>query len=177
MNISLLHPTTTFSRDPVTSQVSADNAKSSANISRGGEIDVSGGGSLISTSSRQDLLNLGRIAIGSGSIDKWSGKGFNVSEESLVAAAKALQDGFKQVVDKQGSQTAGSLVSINKHQIIINEQRQVPEWFIKEYDNALAMLDDPAQQQAFKNGALFYASPPAATDLKSSVYQTVAQYR
>jgi hypothetical protein len=178
MNLSIPHPTTaTLSRNPVTSQLAANNITGPAKGSQHSAINVSNSGTLISTSTTQGLLNLGMMAFGKSTIDEWSSKGVDVSEKSLIAAAKALQDGFKLIVDKQGTKTAGSSVSINKHQIVINQMQQVPEWFSNEYDTALTMLDDPAHQKAFSKGALFFASLPAATDHGPSLYQAVAQYR
>lgn len=182
MNISAAQPSTpTVNHSPVPAQSDTSNALDSAagpaKASQDRSLDVSNSGRIISTSTRQGLLKLGMMALGKSSIDDWSSKGLDLSAESLIAAAKAFQDGFKQIADKQGTKTAGSSVSINKHQIVINEQQQVPEWFIKEYDAALSIIDDPAHQEAFSKGALFFASQSAATDRGSSTYQTVAQYR
>jgi hypothetical protein len=176
MSISAAQPKTPpVNYKPNTSNA-LDSGAGSAKASQGGSLDMSNSGKIISTSTREGLLKLGMMAFGKSDIDKWTNKGLDVSEESLITAAKALQDGFKQIVDKQGTQTAGSRVSINKHQVVINQQ-QVPEWFIKEYDSALAIIGDPAHQQAFRQGALFFASPPVATNQESMIYQSIASYR
>lgn len=184
MNISATQPTTaTEGRTPASPATrntvvgGTASAAGPSKVSQHNALEVSSGGMILSTATRQELLNLGTMAIGKIAIDDWSVQGLDVSEESLIAAAKALQDGFKQIVDKLGTKTAGSSVSINKHQIVINEQLQAPDWFIREYETALAMLDDPAHQQAFSQGALFFTSLPAATDPGAFTYQAVAQYR
>lgn len=121
-------------------------------------------------------MGLGAMALGKSSITEWSSKGIEISEESLIAAAKAFQDAFKQAVEQKGSQTGGTRVSINKHQVVMNNQ-QVPEWFSQEYDAALAMIDNPARQSAFKDGGLFFVSlpVPTATDQPLAAYHSVAE--
>lgn len=138
--------------------------------------NVSAVGKIITTSTREGMMGLGAMALGKSSIREWSSKGIEISEESLIAAAKAFQDAFKQAVEQKGSQTGGTRVSINKHQVVMNNQ-QVPEWFSQEYDAALAMIDNPARQSAFKDGGLFFVSlpVPTATDQPLAAYHSVAE--
>lgn len=138
---------------------------------------ISNSSKIMSVSSNEGLLELGRLALGNSTIDDWANKGITLSDESLIAAAKAVQDGFKSIVDQQGTNIAGSRVSINKHQIVINNESQVPDWFSKEYELALASVDDSVHRDAFKNEALFFAFLPPSTDQEISTYQAIAESR
>ena len=115
---------------------------------------------IIGVVDRQGMLELGLVALGKSNTADWSNKGLNLSDDTLIAAAKALQDGFKKIVDEHGTATAGSHVSVNAHQIVINEQQQVPSWFSREYDNLITSISDRAHREAFRAGALVFASPP-----------------
>lgn len=135
---------------------------------------VSNNGKIMSVSSKEGLLELGRLALGNSTIDDWTKKGITLSDESLIAAAKAFQEGFKSIVDQHGTNTAGSSVSINKHQIVINNETQIPEWFSEEYNLVRASINDSAHRDAFDNEAPFFAFLPPSTNQEISTYQLIA---
>ncbi|WP_415884932.1 hypothetical protein ACMXYO_09725 [Neptuniibacter sp. QD37_6] len=133
-------------------------------------------GKIVSATDKQGLIELGRMAIGNNTLKAWESQGFEVSDEGLIAAAKAFQQGFKQIADQLSNQTAGSSVSINKHQILIDNQQNLPQWFIDEYDYLLQNLSDDSHRSAFAQGDHFYAKTANNESIAVQNYQTVTNY-
>jgi len=111
------------------------------------------------------MYKLGLMALGESTL-----QGLEVSNEAVIAAGKAFQDGFKGMVERSDSSLAGSSLALNKHQILINTQ-DVPEWFTREYENTLAVQTNKQMKDAFEKGELSYASKPS-----SSKNQALASY-
>ncbi len=125
----------------------------------------------------EGMYKLGLMALGSSTMQEWSTKGLNMSDEAVIAAGKAFQDAFKQAVEDNGSSLAGSRVALNKHQIIINNQ-DVPDWFTQDYDNARSALENPEMKRAFEKGELFFISSPSAPKaVEINSYDTVAKFK
>ena len=116
------------------------------------------------------MYKLGLMALGESTLQEWSAKGLEVSNEAVIAAGKAFQDGFKSMVERSDSSLAGSSLALNKHQILINTQ-DVPEWFTREYENTLAVQTNKQMKDAFEKGELSYTSKPS-----SSKNQALASY-
>lgn len=104
-------------------------------------------------------VRLGLIALGKTAMDDWSGKGLEVTKESAIAAAEAFQDAFRKSLDERGSATAGTGISLKRHQIVINSQA-VPDWFLEEYKSILSSIGDRNLKSAFQNGDAYFVSPP-----------------
>ncbi|MBK1649810.1 hypothetical protein [Rhabdochromatium marinum] len=111
-------------------------------------------------------IRLGLTALGESTIDVWSGKGFEIANESILAAAEAFQNAFRSNLREHGSSTAGTAISLNRHQIVINSQ-VVPEWFLEEYKGTLSSMEDSKIKSAFENGETFYVSSPTAFNLEA----------
>lgn len=106
-------------------------------------------------------IRLGLTALGKAAMDGWSDNGLEVTKESILAAADAFQDAFRNNLEVHGSSTAGTAISLNRHQIVINSQ-SVPDWFFEEYKSALSSMGDSKLKSAFENGDTFFVSPPTA---------------
>lgn len=117
-------------------------------------------GELVDLRSDAGQLHLGLMALGAGTVDAWSAKGLQLSEEAVLGAAKAFQDGFRANFEQYDFSMAGSSVAINRHQIVMNSQ-SVPDWFVQEYQTALSIMDDPEIARAFQDGHTFFSSPPS----------------
>ena len=107
-------------------------------------------------------IRLGLWALGQSTVDDWSSKGLELNEESILAAGDAFQSAFRKNLEKNGSSTAGSSISLNRHQIVINSQA-VPDWFVEEYEHTLASMASSQLKSAFENGDTFYVSPPSTS--------------
>ena len=100
------------------------------------------GGDFVNFTDENGMYKLGLMALGNSSSQDWSAKGLNITDESIIAAGKALQDGFQQKVTNSGTSLAGSgALALNKYQII-NSSQEVPDWFTKEYENVLSSMDN-----------------------------------
>lgn len=107
-------------------------------------------------------IRLGLWAIGEASMDSWSEKGLEITEESVLAAAEAFQAATRKMQEKHGSETAGAGIALNRHQIILNSQ-PVPDWFVEEHAAMLSSLDNGALKNAFEHGDTFFVTPPSAS--------------
>jgi hypothetical protein len=115
---------------------------------------------------------LGLMAMGSSTIEAWAAEGLELSDEAIIAAGEALQNGFKQNIEETGS-SLGS-VSLNKHQIVLNSQ-DVPDWFIKEYESVLSSMEDKGMKAAFEQGETFFASKPSSSNVNAlASYSAIA---
>ena len=108
------------------------------------------------------LFKLGLMALGKSTLQEWSAKGLEISDEAVIAAGKAFQDGFKKMVEKSGPSLAGSSLALNKHQILINTQ-DVPDWFTQEYKAVLSSQANKEMKAAFEQGELFFTSKPSTS--------------
>ena len=108
-------------------------------------------------------IRLGLMALGQFTMDDWSSKGLQLSEESVLAAAQAFQSASRANFEKNGLSTAGSSIALNKHQIVINSQA-VPDWFVEEYVNTLSSMESSKLKSAFENGKTFYVSQPSSSN-------------
>ncbi|MCW8932466.1 MAG: hypothetical protein OQL19_19795 [Gammaproteobacteria bacterium] len=117
---------------------------------------------LVHLADETGMYKLGVMALGSKTIQEWSAKGLDISNEAVIAAGQAFQDGFNKAIRDRESSLAGSNLSINKHQILINHQ-EVPDWFMHEYENKLSSIDDKNVKNAFESGELFYSSKPSVS--------------
>lgn len=106
-------------------------------------------------------IRLGLMALGKTMMDGWSAKGLEITEKSILAAAEAFQDAFRKNLEENGPSTAGTAISLNRYQIVINTQA-VPDWFIEEYQRTLSSMGDSKLKSAFENGDTFFVSPPSA---------------
>jgi len=103
------------------------------------------------------MIGLGAMALGgSTQLEKWREKGLEVTEESLMAASKTFQEGFKELMNKRSSTSEG--LSLNTHQIVMNSQT-TPDWFKTEYQNELSLMGDTETKKAFEQGAVYHLSP------------------
>ncbi len=118
----------------------------------------------------------GLMVLGKSTMDEWSAKGLDISDEAVIAAGKAFQDAFTKMVEESGSSLAGSSLAINKHQILINTQ-EVPDWFKQEYETVLSSMEDKEMKNAFEKGELFVTSKPASSRVDAlASYASVAKY-
>lgn len=107
-----------------------------------------------------NILSLGRLALGNSQVDSWESKGLEVTNETLEAAYEALNQAFKASIDSPRS--AGT--AINAHQIVADHQ-PVPEWFLDEKKAYLEGNEIPGAKEAFARGEYFHVS---VTDSASS---------
>jgi len=102
------------------------------------------------------------MGLSESTVQEWSAKGLNISDEAIVAAGKAFDDAFKKLTEENGTLLAGKGgLALNKHQIIINSQ-EVPDWFAHEYENVLSSMDNSEMKSAFEKGKLFFTSLPSS---------------
>ena len=95
------------------------------------------------------LMELGILALGGEKqIEAWRSQGMEVSDKTILAAAKAFQEGAKQSLDKTPN-THG--LSINRHQIVLNNQ-DTPAWFTEEYSLEIAMMENGNVKKSFQQG-------------------------
>lgn len=110
---------------------------------------------------------LGMMALGSSSVNDWLAKGLNISDEAVIAAGQAFQDGFKKKVEESGASLADSGgLALNKHQIVINSQ-DVPDWFIQEYESVLSSMGNKDMMSAFEKGNLFFTAKSPSLNLNA----------
>lgn len=107
-----------------------------------------------------NILSLGRLALGNSQVNSWESKGLEVTNETLEVAYEALNRAFKASIDSPHS--AG--IAINAHQIVADHQ-PVPEWFLEEKEAYLEGNDIPGAKEAFARGEYFHVS---VTDSASS---------
>ena len=99
----------------------------------------------------EGMIGLGLMALGGqDQLDQWRDQGLEITEETVLAAAKEFQDGFKEFMDKRESSAQG--LTLNRHQMVMNAQN-TPEWFKDEYSNLLSMMEDGEAKKAFEEGA------------------------
>ena len=113
----------------------------------------------VDTTGEDGMYKLGLIALGKSTMQEWSTKGMNVSDEAVIAAGKAFQNAVKKMTEESGSSLAGSSLVLNKHQIIIGSQ-EVPGWFVQEYEDALSSLENKEMKSAFEKSELFFTLSP-----------------
>ena len=111
---------------------------------------------------RDGQLRLGLMALGKAAINGWSDKGLEVTDESILAAADAFQEAFRQSLEEHGSATAGAAIALNRHQVVINSQA-VPGWFIEEYQNTLSSMGESGLKNSFAAGNRFFVSHPSVS--------------
>ncbi len=116
-------------------------------------------GGLVSITGEVGTYTLGRMALGINTMQEWSAKGLLISDDSIAAAGKAFQEAFSKAAEESGTSFAGSRVTLNKHQIMIDSQK-VPDWFHREYEDMTSSLKDEEIKRAFESGELFFTSPP-----------------
>lgn len=112
-------------------------------------------GELVDLRGTEGRMRLGLLALGS-DVERWTNKGLVLSEKSLLAAADAFEQGFRRNVDAAGNALAGSSVSLNGHQIIMNSQ-SVPDWFTREHQEFLSNIDDADRRRAFLDGQTYFS--------------------
>jgi len=101
------------------------------------------------------------MGLGVSTVQEWSAKGLNISDEAVIAAGKAFDDGMKKKYEENGTSLAGKGgLALNKYQIIMNSQ-EVPDWFTQEYESVLSSMDDKEMKRAFEKGDLFFTSKPS----------------
>ncbi len=116
-------------------------------------------GGLVSITGEVGTYTLGRMALGINTMQEWSAKGLLISDDSIAAAGKAFQEAFSKAAEESGTSFAGSRVTLNKHQIMIDSQK-VPDWFHREYEDMTSSLKDEEMKRSFESGELFFTSPP-----------------
>ncbi|MTI99012.1 MAG: hypothetical protein FH752_10370 [Marinobacter adhaerens] len=116
-------------------------------------------GGLVSVTGEVGTYTLGRMALGINTMQEWSAKGLLISDDSIAAAGKAFQEAFSKAAEESGTSFAGSRVTLNKHQIMIDSQK-VPDWFHREYEDMTSSLKDEEMKRSFESGELFFTSPP-----------------
>lgn len=130
-------------------------------------------GKFVDFTAENGPYKLGLMAMGSSTLEAWSAEGLELSDETIIAAGEALQNGLKQNIEETGS-SLGS-VSLNKHQIVINSQ-DVSDWFIKEYESVLSSMEDKGMKAAFEQGETFFASKPSSSNIDAlASYASVAK--
>ncbi len=115
---------------------------------------------LIDLRGHNGKIRLGLMALGQPAMNDWLSKGLELDEKSILAAGEAFQSACRKNLEANGSSTAGSSISLNRHQIVINSQA-VPDWFVDEYKNMLSSMDNSQVRSAFENGDTFYVSQPS----------------
>lgn len=121
-------------------------------------------GEMVDFTGENGAYKKGLMALGSETIQGWKDQGLDISDEAIIAAGEAFQQGFSQIVAQNGDATAGSSLALNKHQIMINSQ-PVPDWFMQEYESTLAAMDDKTMKNAFEKGATVFTSMPSPSNL------------
>lgn len=134
------------------------------------------GGEFVDFTGENGMYKLGLMALGNSTIQAWSTKGLDVSDEAIIAAGKAFQNGLKQKIEDSGASLAGSGgLALNKYQLVINSQ-EVPGWFMKEYENVLSSMENKEMKAAFEKGDLFFTAKPSSTGVDAlASYASVAK--
>ncbi|MBQ0784678.1 MAG: hypothetical protein KBT66_10635, partial [Amphritea sp.] len=65
-------------------------------------------GEFVDFTGENGMYKLGLMALGNNAVQAWSTKGLDVSDEAIIAAGKAFQDGLKQKIEDSGASLAGS---------------------------------------------------------------------
>ena len=103
-----------------------------------------------------NLINLGLMALGGeDQLEEWRKEGFEVKEETLLAAGKAFQEGAKNIL--QGDSPTSQSLAMNRYQLVAGSQ-EVPDWFLIEQSKALQMIEDPELKAAFEQGETHHIS-------------------
>lgn len=100
-----------------------------------------------------NVLTLGRMALGNSQVDSWDATGLEITNETLEAAYEAFNQAFKASRD---SPLSGGF-AINAHQIVMDHQA-VPEWFLDEKEAHLKANEIPGAKAAFARGEYFHIS-------------------
>lgn len=116
------------------------------------EVEPSGGGPTFVTG-YDNVLALGRLALGPSQIDSWKSKGLEVTNKTLEAAYDTFNQAFKASADSPHS---GS-IAFNAHKIMTDHQ-PVPEWFMEEHRQILGSTEIPGVKAAFYRGEYFHIS-------------------
>lgn len=121
---------------------------------------------------------LGLMALGSSTINDWSAKGLELSDEAVIAAGEAFNDGFKSMVEVSGaSMSESGGLTLNKYQIVMNAQK-VPDWFTSEYETVLSSMENKEAKAAFEKGDLFFSSKPSSENSNAlATYASVGNTR
>lgn len=111
----------------------------------------------ISADPYENQLGIGIMALGGfEQVKTWREQGMELSEASILAAGKTFNDAYKQHISTSKNSSTAQGFSINRHEIIKNNQA-VPEWFLEEQQMLLDLMGQSATRQAFERGALFHA--------------------
>ncbi|MFT6031319.1 MAG: hypothetical protein ACI8O8_003069 [Oleiphilaceae bacterium] len=139
-------------------------------IKSGGFVDFTGEDGLY----KKGLM----MGLGESTVQEWSAKGLNISDEAVIAAGKTFDDAFKRMTEENGTSLAGKGgLALNKHQIILNSQ-EVPDWFTQEYESVLSSMDNKEMKTAFEKGELFFISKPSSSRVDAlASYASVEKYR
>lgn len=140
------------------SRMSAGRSDSASAVSAGGDgdrVSLSSSPQLQDVRGKDGMLKLGAMALGDRVIESWQQQGLELSEEALLSAAKAFQEGFSALQRESGGAPAGRSLALNSHQIVMGAQ-PVPDWFEEAYATTLAAMDDPQMQASFKEGDLYH---------------------
>ncbi len=99
-------------------------------------------------------LSFGKVMLGGNTqIAEWESKGLKVSDETYKAAFEVFNNASQELF-KRGWSVAGSAISINRHQIVENNQ-VTPDWFSVEKNNQINMIGDSYTKESFRNGATY----------------------
>ncbi|MGD8177282.1 hypothetical protein [Marinimicrobium sp. ARAG 43.8] len=118
----------------------------------------SAGDSPVLLTGYDNILALGRLALGPSQVESWESKGLEITNETLEAAYEAFNQAFKASMD---SPRSGG-ISINAHQIVADHQA-VPEWFLHEQKLHLEANEAPGAKATFARGEYFHISDTAST--------------
>ncbi|MBB1441511.1 hypothetical protein H5202_23430 [Shewanella sp. SG41-4] len=130
-------------------------------------------GQFIDFTDENGPFKLGLLALGDTAIQGWAGKGLSISDEAIITAGKVFNIGLKKKFEENGSSLSESGgLALNKHQIVINSQ-DVPEWFIREYEDALSSMDNVEMKMTFEKGDLFFSSKQSARNVNALASYTL----
>lgn len=111
----------------------------------------------ISADPYENQLGIGIMAVGGfEQVKAWREQGMELSEASILAAGKTFNDAYKQHISTSKNSSTAKGFSINRHEIIKNNQA-IPQWFLEEQQMLLNLMGQSATRLAFEQGALFHA--------------------
>lgn len=103
---------------------------------------------------RDNIHSLGVLALGGeNQLQSWSGKGLEISDDTIEKAYNAWSQGFKEAMANQGKP---SLV-LNRYDIVASSQH-VPEWFLQERSIYLDAITDTSLKASFESGAFYHVT-------------------
>lgn len=98
-------------------------------------------------------VSLGLMALGGEKqLEIWKNKGLDMTEETVLEAAKVYQMAFKEHFERGMERHEGLLC--NRYLIVMNSQ-QTPDWFRYEYQDFLSRLENPQERKELEEGALY----------------------